>query len=339
MLDRHEVASSILADPTTAPLHFARHRSSIKNHRSSISWLIIQALFKSENKFSGIPDSFYYTCRILSFLKRAMNIADNRFPDGTESIDKHSLIRWMRLCVACILLFPVTGAGAQQTDPERLQWLADYFRDTYQADQHLINGTRYYNLYPSAPGNAFFEPDEFRTGSVIISDREYKAVLLKYDICNQRLLLRYSLNTGGSADIVLIDDPIQGFVIDGRVFRKHMIAKKGMQYCQEIGTDSLKCLYFWHKELVPLNNSLDSYNQYTNPEKNCWLSRSGKLLPFKGKKSFVGCFPMTQQHAIRKFIQENRILIRHVPDADMLRLIRFCQGLGTENAVKTSKIR
>jgi hypothetical protein len=223
-----------------------------------------------------------------------------------------------------------SDAKAQQANPETLRLLSEYCKDAFQADQHLIHGTRYYNLYPSAPGNPFFEPDEFRTGSVIINDREYKDAQLKYDICNQRLVLRYSLTTGGTADIVLIHEAIQGFDIGGKVFRKYTIPKKGEQFCQVIGEGSLKCIYFWYKELIPLNNSLDSYNQYTNPEKNAFLLRNGNLLPFKGKKSFIKCFPVTQQHAVRKTIKENRIIMRNASDADIHQLFRFCQNLEAE---------
>jgi len=252
-----------------------------------------------------------------------MNIAEIGFLRRRGFKNKITLVRYGCLLLAGMLVLSAGEVISQQADADTLQWLSQYFTDAYQADQHLIHGTRYYNLYPKAPGNPFFETEEFRTGTIIISDREYKPVQLKYDICNQRLLLRYSLNVGGSADIVLIHDPIREFEIDGKVFRRYAIPKKGEQFCQEIGTGSLKCIYFWHKELIPLNNSLESFNQYSNHEKNSWLLHDGVLFPFTGKKSFIRCFPAEQQHALRKYIKENRIIIRHVADAEMQRLIRF----------------
>jgi hypothetical protein len=263
-----------------------------------------------------------------------MNIADRRFFPWIGHKDIISPVKRICLFLVCFLLCSSGEAGAQQVSPETLQRLQEYFTDAFQADQHLIHGTRYYNLYPAAPGNPFFEPDEFRTGSVIINDREYTNVLLKYDICNQRLLLHYSLMKGGAGDIVLIQDAIREFAIDGKVFRKYTIPKKGEQYCQEIGTGSLRCLYFWHKELVPLNNSLDSYNQYTNPEKNSYLIRNGELFPFDGGKSFIRCFPSAQQHEVKKYIKENRIIMRHATDADMRQLIGFCQTLEADTMAK-----
>jgi hypothetical protein len=263
-----------------------------------------------------------------------MNIAAQRFLPWKGFIYKIYRVSYRSLFLTCMIVLSGPWVSSQQANPDTLQWLAEYFTDAYKADQHLIHGTRYYNLYPSAPGNPFFEPDEFRTGNIIINDREYKAVLLKYDICNQRLLLRYSISNGGYTDIVLIHDPIRGFEIDGKVFRKYAIPKKGEQFCQEIGSGSLKCLYFWNKELVPLNNSLASYNQYTGPERNSFLLRNGALFPFTGKKPFIRCFPSEQQHAVKKYMKENRIILRDASDTEMHRLILFCQSLESETAVK-----
>jgi len=263
-----------------------------------------------------------------------MNIAVKGVLPCKDCQDVISLVRSMCLFLVVLLAWPFCGVRAQQVNAETLERLTQHFTDAFQADQHLIHGTRYYNLFPAAPGNPFFEPDEFRTGSVIINDKEYTNVRLKYELCNQRLLLRHSMVNNASSDIVLIDDAIREFAFDGKVFRKHILPRKGEQYCQEIGTGSLRCLYFWHKELVPLNNSLDSYNQYTNPEKDSYLIRNGDWFPFKGEKSFIRCFPLPQQHDIRKFIKESRIILRHATDADMLKLIGFCQNLEADTVIK-----
>jgi hypothetical protein len=223
---------------------------------------------------------------------------------------------------------PARSQEANRDTLELLQWLFD---DARQSDQHLIHGTRYYNLYPSAPGNPFMEPDEFRTGSVIINAREYEPVKLKYDICSQCVLMRYPLHIGGYGEIVLINDFIRGFEIGEKAFRIHSLPKKGNQYCQEIGTGSLKCLYFWHKELIPLNNSLESYNQYTHENKNAYLLMKNQITAFNSKKSFLRLFPESLQHVIKVYMKENKISLRHISDSRMNDLIRFCETLTESN--------
>ncbi|MBN1414819.1 MAG: hypothetical protein JW973_06940 [Bacteroidales bacterium] len=246
------------------------------------------------------------------------------FPPCNEYKRSATVVRCINLLFAGLLMLSGNVIRGQEADADTLYMLARHFNDVLQPDQHLIHGTRYYNLYPNAPGHPFMEPDEFRTGSIVINDKQYKPVSLKYDICNQRVLMRYPLNIGGTSDIVLINDAISGFEMDGKVFCKYPLPKKGYQYCQEIGTESLKCLFYWHKELVPLNNSLESYNQYTDQKRDYYLYRNTKLVPFKGKKSFLHCFPVTMQHAIRDYIKDNRIVFRYLSDTGWKNLIQFC---------------
>ena len=231
-----------------------------------------------------------------------------------------------------MLLLWIPALRSQQPDRDTLVRLTENIAEAFQADPHLIHGIRYYDLYPAAPGHPFFEPDEYRFGRVIINDREYKGLKLKYDICNQRLLLHYFLSNGGSAEIILIRDPIREFELDNKIFRPYTLPRKGVQFCQEIGAGSIKCLYFWHKELVPLNNSLESYNQYTSQEKNSWLLLDSVLIPFKGKRSFIRCFPASQHPVVKKYIRENHILIRHVSDAAMHHLIGLFEAPVTGTA-------
>ncbi len=229
--------------------------------------------------------------------------------------------------IICLLFTGIRQAMPQEANPDTLERLQYYFEGARGSDQHLIHGIRYYNLYPAAPGHPFMEPDEFRTGSVIINAREYKAVKLKYDICDQQVLMRYPQHIGGYGEIVLIHDFIRAFEIGERVFRIHTLPKRGSQFCQEIGTGSLKCLYFRHKELIPLNNSLESYNQYTQENKESYLLSGGQVMPFKGKKSFLRLFPESLQHIIRVYMKENRISLPHLTEAGMNDLIKFCETL------------
>jgi hypothetical protein len=256
-----------------------------------------------------------------------MSFLTRQFPFRTYSRINNLSSPFVCLYILCLLTLWLQPAGAQEANADTIQTLMWHFENVRQSDQHLIHGTRYYDLYPNAPGNPFMEPDEFRTGSVIINAREYKPVRLKYDICNQRVLMRYPLNIGGYGEIVLINDFIQGFEIGERIFRIHSLPKKGDQYCQVIGTGSLKCLYFWHKELIPLNNSLESYNQYTNENKDSYLFMDGRIFLYKGKKSFLALFPAASQHSIKVYMKENKIALRHIADNGMNDLIHFCNSL------------
>src|SRR4030042_2719534 len=105
-----------------------------------------------------------------------MNIAVKGLLPCNDCKDIISLVRKICLFLAGMVVLSSSGVRAQQASAQTLEQLSAYFTDAFQADQHLIHGTRYYNLYPAAPGNPFLEPDEFRTGRAIINDRESKDV-------------------------------------------------------------------------------------------------------------------------------------------------------------------
>lgn len=256
-----------------------------------------------------------------------MNFLARQHPLRHYSKVKNLSLQSVCLFLICLPALWIQTVRSQEADADTIKLLKWYFENVSQSDQHLIHGTRYYDLYPAAPGNPFLEPDEFRTGSVIINTKEYKPVRLKYDICNQRVIMRYPLNIGGYSEIVLINDFIRGFEIEGRKFLICSLPKKGARYCQEIGAGSLRCLYFWHKELVPLNNSLESYNQYTQENKDSYLFMDGQVFPYQGKRAFLTLFPVTLQHSIRAYMKENKVVLRHITDAAMNNLLLFCNGL------------
>lgn len=54
----------------------------------------------------------------------------------------------------------------------------------------LLNGRIWHNKYSNARGNPYFLSDEFLKGSVHIDGIEYNGVDLRFDICNDELLLR-----------------------------------------------------------------------------------------------------------------------------------------------------
>jgi len=261
-----------------------------------------------------------------------MNFLIRQHSFQTCEIVKRFSLRLLCLPMMCLLMMQIRPAVAQEVNRDTLHLLQYYFEDVRQSDQHLIHGTRYYELYPNAPGNSFMEPNEFKTGSVIINTREYIPVKLKYDICNQRLLMSYPTKIGGYGEIMLIHDFIRGFVIGEKIFRIHSLPKKGNQFCQEIGTGSIKNLYFFHKELIPLNNSLESFNQYTQENKDSYLFMDGQIFSYNGKKSFLHLFPEQLHHDIKSYMKENKISLRHISDNGINDLIRFCTGLlGREN--------
>ena len=55
----------------------------------------------------------------------------------------------------------------------------------------LLNGRIWMNRYSKVTGNQFYLSDEYLKGSVFIKGHRYDNLDLRYDICNDELVLKY----------------------------------------------------------------------------------------------------------------------------------------------------
>jgi hypothetical protein len=215
---------------------------------------------------------------------------------------------------------------AQQTPDGTREELNEWIMQLYGPDQHLVNGIEYANLHLRSEGHKFLDEDRYYPGRVIIDGKAYDDVSLKYDIFNQHLILLVPFRSGGHKQIILNNMRIEGFELNGRVFRKYTFPKTGTRFYQVIGSEQMACLYHFSKQEI--SNPVDNYtlSKFSEVQKKSYLYWQSALHEFKGKRSFVRIFP-EHQPEIRAFIRKNRFRVRKLNDTDMNWLIYHCYSL------------
>lgn len=204
-----------------------------------------------------------------------------------------------------------------------------YFDGAYGNDYNLVNGIKYLNLYPRAEGHPFLGPDQFFKGKLVVNDRIYEGVDLKYDICRQQLILRYPHFSGSTEQIILVNENITEFEIQGKTFRKYNIPGKGERFCQVLAGDSISCLYYWKINLVK-GSSYGQYHKYLPETKEAYLLRGQEVFPFRNRRSFVDLFLDAHQKDIKRYLRSNAFSFREAGDNEMRRLIEFCDEITGE---------
>ncbi|MCH7658178.1 MAG: hypothetical protein IIB05_07660 [Bacteroidetes bacterium] len=235
-------------------------------------------------------------------------------------------IRCFKYCLILFVCFYSGAATAQvQTiyDSTIYRW-KKYFDLSYGPDYNLINGIKYLYLYSNVDGHPFFGENQFHTGSLVIADREYQDVYLKYDLYNQNMILQYSPFTGGTEQILLKNEFIHEFKIDGKLFRKYSFSETGTRFYQVVTSGKIYCLYHWEKELR--YSTLSLYN-FSPQKKVSYIVMKGKPYRFKSKKQFRRLFPVQHQKEIKQFIRNNKIRLKNESDGNMRRLLEFCNQL------------
>ncbi|MFC2137337.1 hypothetical protein ACFLTE_04165 [Bacteroidota bacterium] len=229
------------------------------------------------------------------------------------------------LIILDICLIP---AFAQQENTISLKDLNESFGNYYRLDQNLINGIQFYNLHPNAPGHAYFNDNEYTIGNIMINNKIYHNVNLKYDLCKQRVLLEYDLLNGGTNQIILHNNDVDEFILNGKLFRKLNFPETGSQFFQIVSDENnIVCLYHWNKQIVANTGSLDSYYQYTDQKKKTYLLIDNNLYEYNRNLSFVRLFPENQQPKIKRFIRTNKIKLKEISEETTQQLIRYCVDL------------
>jgi len=236
------------------------------------------------------------------------------------------IIRYLKYFILLSVCFYSGTAKTQaQTacDSTIYNW-KKYFDQSYGPDYNLINGIKYLYLYSDIEGHPFFGENQFYAGSLIMANREYQDVYLKYDLFNQDMILQYSPFIGGTNQILLQNEFIHEFKIYDKLFRKYSFPETGARFYQVVTSGKIYCLYYWEKILD--YSTLSLYN-FSSPKKISYILKNGKPYRFKSKKQFRKLFPVQHQKEIKQYFRNNRIRLKNEPDGNMGRLLEFCNQL------------
>jgi len=121
--------------------------------------------------------------------------------------------------LAALYLWPVQGALAQPAaaaDSGAVASLRQHQQRALGYESGLYNGPEYVNYVKRyVKGHQFFESAEARLAQVDYSGASYTAVLLRYDLVRDQLVIKAPL---GALDMHLVSEQVAGFTLDGHRF-------------------------------------------------------------------------------------------------------------------------
>jgi hypothetical protein len=237
----------------------------------------------------------------------------------------HSRIIVIPLLLTMALSTTCRQMSAQDPDDQVIGKLNACFDEIYRLDQKLISGIQYYNKYPGALGNEFFDSEEFIRGRLVINGLEYNDVDIRYDIYNQRINLRFKYNSSAMNTVIIERYKIDEFNLGDMIFRKHYFPETDTALFQIVTEGKISCLYYWYKNLT-LQTSKRNVYEYSEPRRKNFLLFNSELHRYKGKQSFIKLFAKNRSE-VRKYLRQNQIRLRDVTDREMGKLIEYCISL------------
>ena len=226
----------------------------------------------------------------------------------------------MRVALWILILFCGFSVSGQQTG-DRSDWI-------YGLDPLLYNGKLYTFLSPGgASGNQYLDDRNFLAGSVSVKGIRYDSLLLNYDVVNQQLLLRFKHLNGTTSILVLNTSYLDYARFNHREFIVLKSAGNEEPIYQAIGSGKSRVLFTWWKVLSASNSYGESNMVYSKPHRSMYVESNGKLQKFKNNRSFVACFPNTQQLLIKKYLRQHGMKVRKITDTEFQAVVDYCNSL------------
>jgi len=182
----------------------------------------------------------------------------------------------------------------QQADPD---WL----------EQFLYNGVEWRPGYPLVTGHQFFLTKEYVTAEITIEGIRFSNVRIRYDICNDDVILLWK----NIFPIALSMDRIDGFTIlhEGTArrfvnFRNGCPAFNGFAEVLYEGSSTFVARY---TKVVSINSSQSSYAQFREYTRYYYLI-NGACSQVRNRGTFLNLMGEYEPD-VRRFIRQNNILI------------------------------
>lgn len=215
--------------------------------------------------------------------------------------------------------------SAQEEDFSEILQLAV---EKYGVDQQIVNGNFYENKYKHALGHPFLHEDKFRNSNLIIRDTEYKDIYTKYDVYEQTLLIKSTIDNYEIMTLMPIEF-VMAFSFNDMFFRKYSFTGDAPVYYQVVAEqDEIVCLYFWYKTRVESlhNITFSSYKFRKSMHKN-FLLMNDEIGQYKNNRTFVALFPAEVQKEILTYLKSEKLKVKKAIDQEMTGIIEFSNNI------------
>lgn len=197
-------------------------------------------------------------------------------------------------------------------------------------DQILSSGVFFENNYRNDRGHPYFLDDIYKEGYIIIRNKRYDNILLKYNIFSQEIVLINPKQVPKFA-FKPPTDFIEEFGFNDYRFMKNPLLDSNNTFCQLVYNGDIKCYYIWKKKRSDSyhNISFMAY-EYNAVKPLMYLIMDNMVLSFKSKGSFLKLFTPEQSKMIKLYLKQNKINIIKAPDPVIRELLAYCETISNQ---------
>lgn len=220
-----------------------------------------------------------------------------------------------------LLIFLFSGLYSQNV----LEEIHQYATEIYGVDDMLINGSNYSQDHPIAYGDPFYFENEFYKGNLNLKGREFNDVLLKFDIEQQKLILKGFVDSLKFEIIVLNDNYVKNFVLHDKYFvniSNLLQTKTQKGFYELIYHGNFVFVKSYQKEYLGVYSNRYPNGKYSQTKVEKFIIKNNIKYRIKNKKSIYLIFP-EQKLLLKKFMKDNKIKLRKASNNSLNILMQY----------------
>ncbi|MBN2698076.1 MAG: hypothetical protein JXR52_04570 [Bacteroidales bacterium] len=205
--------------------------------------------------------------------------------------------------------------------------IARFVKEKQESNNLLLNGIYFDNPYYNTSGHPFLGEDRFLEGSVVYWNRRFDNLLLKYDLFAQQLLLHHEQQN--PLVIVLPNDFITEFRMNGMTFRKVAVGEEGPCFCQVVAEEAHAGCYYYRYKVRHKSNYSQNLMAYifSDERQNRYIRIEDSSRRYRNNRTFVKAFPESMRGELRNYLRSEKTRVKEADDGAMAGMIKFCNEI------------
>jgi hypothetical protein len=203
----------------------------------------------------------------------------------------------------------------------------DSFDLVYGSDPTVYNGLLFLNQNPSVKGTPFLGDGSFQKGNVILRGQCFANQELKFDVYNQKLIIKHVGKSGAVHFVVASDAWLEKFSLEEMNFERIQFPDGTYKIMQLIGTGNYRIGIHFTKKFAFNTSSNNSGYFYSDEIRTYYLINHEVCQAFWNKKSFFKLVGKEQQIPIRGYCNSRKINLRNPAYQTLEDLITYCNTL------------
>jgi len=227
------------------------------------------------------------------------------------------------------MMFGLIVSGQAQEQSNEVESLYNHTEQIYSTDDLLVNGQIYMPTRPRAKGSPYFGENQFSSGIVIIKGRQFDDVLLKFNLEDQRLILRAALESGKYVTIMLNPKMLDVFSIGGQEFinADHYFNNTDISgFYTLVYEGDFAFLIKYEKKFRAVYDTQTPNGSYNEMSLEYFVLEEGKLENITKKKAFLNHFS-NQKKEIKSFMRKYKIQYKKASIFSLNKLMRYCDSV------------